>query len=87
MTHRKDNLIGSDITLRNAKAQDKPYRIRDAKGFYLLVNTDGSRWWRFDYQYGGKRKTLSLGVYPDVGLSEARRRYRETSLGSAPSGI
>ena len=39
-----------------------------------LLKPNGFRWWRFDYRYGGKRKTLSMGVYPDVGLKEARNR-------------
>jgi len=40
---------------------------------YLLLRPDGSRYWRLDYRFEGKRKTLALGVYPEISLAEARR--------------
>ena len=40
----------------------------------MLMNPNGSRWWRLDYRFGGKRKTLSMGVYPDTGLADARAK-------------
>jgi len=52
----------------------KPTRHKDGDRLYLLVNPDGSKWWRYDYQFGGKRNTLSMGVYPGTGLSAARQR-------------
>jgi len=64
----------TDIAIRNAKPTDKPFRLSDVGGLYLLLTTTGSKWWRFDYRFAGKRKTLSMGVYPDVGLKEARER-------------
>ena len=67
----------TDTAIRNSKPQDKPSKIRDGGGLYLLVNPNGSRWWRLDYRYGGKRKTLSMGVYPDVPLIKARERRDE----------
>lgn len=63
----------SDTSIRNAKASDKPFKMADEKGLYLLVNKAG-KYWRFDYRFGGKRKTLAMGVYPDVGLKEARNK-------------
>jgi hypothetical protein len=74
---RKENIIGSDIAIKNAKPQENPYRIKDAKGFYLLVNTDGSKWWRMEYSINGKRNMLSISVYPPVSLAKAREKYRE----------
>lgn len=59
-------------TIKNAKAKDKPKRLSDGKGLYLLVNPNGSKWWRLDYRINGKRKTLSMGVFPDVTLAQAR---------------
>lgn len=58
----------------NAKPQDKPYKLADERGMYLLVKPDGARWWRFDYRRPGtgKRNTLSLGTFPDVSLRKAR---------------
>lgn len=64
----------TDTVLRNAKPTDKPVRLTDDGGLYLLLGTSGSKWWRFDYRYDGKRKTLSMGVYPDVSLKDARQR-------------
>jgi hypothetical protein len=51
-----------------------PYKVSDGNGLYLLVNPNGSRWWRFRYRWAGKQNTVSCGVYPEVGLAEARAR-------------
>lgn len=64
----------SDTAIRNAKPQDKPFKMYDAGGLFLIVTPAGGKWWRFKYRFGGKEKLLSLGVYPDVGLKDARRR-------------
>ena len=58
----------------NAKPKDKPYKLTDEKGLYLFIQSSGSKLWRFDYRFGGKRKTLALGSFPDVSLSDARDR-------------
>lgn len=62
----------ADITVRNAKAKAKPYKLSDSGSLYLLVGPDGARYWRWDYRWAGKRKTLALGVYPAISLAEAR---------------
>lgn len=67
----------TDTAIRNAKPLDKPTKMADGGGLYLLLKPNGSRWWRLDCRFGGKRKTLSMGVYPDVGLKEARTRRDE----------
>lgn len=64
----------SDTSIRNAKSREKPFPLRDEKGLYIIINPNGSKWWRLDYRFAGKRKTLSMGVYPDVGLRAARER-------------
>ena len=66
----------TDTAVRNAKPKEKSYKLTDGKGLYLLVNQAG-KYWRMDYRFSGKRKTLALGVYPDVGLKEARERRDE----------
>lgn len=63
--------------VKNAKAAGKPLKLFDGKGLYLLVNPNGSKWWRFKYRFSGKEKLLSLGVYPDVSLTDARDRRDE----------
>jgi integrase len=64
----------TDTAIRKAKPADKPYKMTDGDGLYLLINPNGSKWWRFDYRYAGKRKTLSMGTYPDTGLADAREK-------------
>jgi hypothetical protein len=67
----------SEIAIRAAKPREKPYKLSDGRGLYLLVNPNGSRWWRFKYSRFGKERGLSLGVYPDVTLAMARKRRDE----------
>ena len=66
----------TDTRVRNAKPKRKAYKLSDGGGMYLLVNPDGGRYWRLDYRFAGKRRTLALGVYPIVRLSDARARRR-----------
>lgn len=67
----------SDTTIKTAKGGAKPTRLNDGGGLYLLIQLNGAKWWRFDYSIGGKRKTLSVGVYPAVSLASARKRATE----------
>lgn len=62
----------SDTQIRNAKPAEKPYKLFDEKGLYVLVNPNGGKWWRFKFRFEGKEKLLSFGTYPDTGLKEAR---------------
>lgn len=61
----------TDPACRNAKAREKPFKLAGEKGLYLLVNGTG-KYWRMDYRFAGKRKTMALGVYPEVPLAKAR---------------
>jgi integrase len=70
----------SDAAVKNAKSGDKPVRLNDGGGLYLLIQTGGAKWWRLDYSIGGKRKTLSVGVYPSVPLATARKRAVDARL-------
>lgn len=69
----------TDPKIRNAKPAEKPYKLTDGGGLYLLVRPNGGRWWRLDYRrpVTKKRNTLSLGTYPDTGLKEARAKRDE----------
>jgi Arm domain-containing DNA-binding protein len=64
----------TDEGVQKAAALNKPYKLFDARGLHLLVMPEGGKWWRFRYRFGGRAKTLSMGVYPDVSLKEARVR-------------
>ena len=64
----------TDTAVRNAQPRETPYKLTDGDGLTLLINSDGSKWWRLRYRIGGREKMLSLGVYPDVGLKRARER-------------
>lgn len=64
----------TDAKLRNAKAGEKPYKLAKETGLYVIVNPKGSKYWRFDYSFGGKEKTISFGTYPLTPLSLARQR-------------
>ena len=64
----------TDVQSRTAKPKDKPYKLADGGGLYMLVNTDGAKYWRMDYRFAGTRRTLAFGKYPEVTLAEARDR-------------
>ena len=58
----------TDAAIRTAKPAEKPYKLTDGKGLFMLVHPNGSKYWRMKYRYDGKEKTLALGVYPETGL-------------------
>jgi len=62
----------SDTAIRSAKPGDKSMKMFDGGGLYLEVAPAGSKWWRLKYRFDGKEKRLSLGVYSDVSLKDAR---------------
>jgi Arm DNA-binding domain len=64
----------SDTAIRNVKADQKSKRVFDGRGLYLEVSPAGGKWWRLKHRFDGKEKRLSLGVYPEVGLKDARER-------------
>ena len=66
-----------DVNCRNAKPQEKAYRLYDEQGLYLEVQPNGGRYWRLKYRFLGKEKRLAFGVYPEVGLQEARKKRED----------
>ena len=76
----------TDTEIRNARPKDKPYKLTDGQGLYLLVTPKGSKLWRLKYRIGGIEKTLSLGKYPQVSLKETRNKAFEAKQGLS-SGI
>ena len=68
----------TDTTVKSTKPKPdgKPAKYPDTRGMYLLVNQTG-KYWRYDYRFQDKRKTLALGTYPDVSLKSAREEHAE----------
>lgn len=76
----------TDVAIRKAKPEDTPYKMADGGGMYLYVHNNGGKYWRMDYRFAGKKKTLALGVYPDVKLALARDRRSEARMLLANGG-
>jgi len=70
----------TDTVIRNLKARERPFKVGDSHGLFLLVNPSGSRLWRFKYRFNGREKLLALGSYPLVGLKLAREKRDEARL-------
>ncbi|MDI1297069.1 MAG: integrase arm-type DNA-binding domain-containing protein, partial [bacterium] len=60
--------------IKNAKGKAKPYKLTDSDGLFLYVAPNGGRYWRMNYRHLGKQKTLAFGIYPDIGLADAREQ-------------
>ena len=67
----------TDTTIKKAKPGAKPVKLYDERGLFLQITPSGGKWWRFRYRFADKEKLLSLGVYPDVSLKDARTRRDE----------
>jgi len=67
----------SDTRVRTAKRADRPIKLSDSGGLHLLIQRNGSKLWRLAYRFGGKQKTLAIGVYPTVTLKHAREKRDE----------
>lgn len=81
----------TDTAIKAAKPREKPWKLTDGRGLYLLIQPNGERFWRFKYRFHGKEKLLSFGRFPDVKLAAARdRREQARSLlasGQDPSAV
>ena len=68
----------TELQIKNVRPQPgKTVRVFDARGLYLEISETGRKWWRLKYRYAGKEKRLSLGVYPETSLKDARARCDE----------
>ncbi|KTS32087.1 tyrosine-type recombinase/integrase [Pantoea dispersa] len=76
----------TDIQIRRAKPQEKPYTLSDGLGLALLINPDGSKGWRFRYRFNDKAKLMSFGSYSLVSLAEAREK-RDVARKQVANGI
>ena len=76
----------NNTVIDTAKPLDKPYKLSDCKGLYLLIMPNGSKYFRLDYRFESKRKTLAIGVYPEIDLDTARSK-RDTAKQQIKNGI
>lgn len=67
----------TDIQVSKAKPKDKPYKLTDGDGLFLLITPTGGKLWRFKYRIDGKEKLLAFGAYPAIGLADARQRRED----------
>ncbi|WP_261535566.1 tyrosine-type recombinase/integrase [Burkholderia multivorans] len=76
----------TDLAVRNTKPAAKQQKLFDGGGLHLLVTPAGGKRWVLKYRFGGKEKSLALGMYPEVSLSDARRR-RDDAREKLAAGI
>ncbi len=76
----------SDTTVRQARAKASDYTLKDSEGLVLLVKTNGSKIWHFRFYWSGEQQRLSLGLYPAIGLKDARTR-RDDARSLVAQGI
>jgi integrase len=76
----------SDAAVRSLKPREKPYKVSDFEGLFVLVKPNGARLWQFKYRLGGKEKLLSIGPYPEISLAQARTR-RDAARSMVANGI
>ena len=67
----------SDTKIRNAKPADKEYTLADGQGLSVVVRHNGTKLWLYRYRFGGKRKNMSFGIFPGVGLRAAREKRHD----------
>jgi integrase len=65
----------TDTAIRTIKPDEKPFKMYDHDGLYLLVNPGGSKLWRWRFRFDGKEKLMALGEYPIVSLGQARESH------------
>lgn len=69
----------TDVQIRRAKPQDKPFKLFDGGGLFLEVTPAGAKFWRMKFrQPNGKENLLAFGAYPDVSLAAAREQRSKT---------
>ncbi|MHA6909393.1 tyrosine-type recombinase/integrase [Ralstonia pseudosolanacearum] len=74
---RHFNYVLTPTRINNAKPKDKPYKLTDGGGLFLLVSPGGAKNWRYQYPMGGKRCAVTIGRYPEISVADARDRHAE----------
>ena len=76
----------TDLGIRKARPKEKPYKMSDGGGLFLLVKPNGSKLWQQKYRYFRKERLLSHGRYPEVSLTQARQKREEARALLASGG-
>lgn len=67
----------TELIAAQAKPTDRQKKLSDGGGLHLLIHPSGAKYWHISYRFTGKQNTLSLGIYPDVSLADARKRRED----------
>jgi len=70
----------TELGIKKSKSSIKEKKLYDGKGLYLLLHTNGSKYWRVKYRFLSKEKVFSLGVWPNISLTEARKIRNEVKI-------
>lgn len=60
--------------IKNAKPREKQYKLYDEKGLFMIVRPNGAKWWRYKYRFAKRHREISMGIYPDVSMKQARKK-------------
>ena len=67
----------TDTQIKQTKPKERGYKVADSGGLYLFISVTGTKSWRYDYRFHGRRETLTIGKYPAVSLKDARDLHAE----------
>ncbi len=79
-------MLLTNLKVQKAKPQARQYKLADERGMYLLIHPKGGKYWRLDYRFEGRRKTLAIGTHPETSLKEARKK-RDRARSDIEDGI
>ena len=74
---RLSNYTLTPTRINNAKAKVRLYKLSDAGGLFVEVSCAGQKTWRYQYRFGGSRRDVEIGRYPELGVADARERHFE----------
>ena len=66
----------TDTRVKTAKPKEKPYKLTDGGGMYLLVKPNGSKYWQYRFRLNNVQGTYQIGCYPDISLKKARQEHQ-----------
>ena len=70
----------TELRIKSLTTTNRIQKISDGGGLVLFINPKGNKYWRYNFRFENKQKTLSIGVYPAVSLAEARKRHIQAKL-------